>query len=201
MFKTKRLILDELSTRDALALFNIATRINESARNDENYQPYYAFQLNEGERLHDKIVNFILKTKKEQTESPRKTYRYAIRKDGTLIGSIAIDMKPTIENGQVILGDLGYFIDPLYGNQNYAHEACVAVLHQFFAQYEELDITAHPKNTYSIRLIEKLGGEKTEYIEKSNYSNEPRQKFIISRSNFIKKLYYRPMLTGGKEHV
>ena len=201
MLKTKRLILDEFSVHDALALFNIASRINENVKKDNNYHPYYAFQLAEGENLTDKIVDFIFKAKKEQKEMPRKTYRYAIRKDNILIGSVAVDMIATIENGQVILGDLGYFIDPLYGNQNYAHEACVAVLHQFFAKHEQLDITAHPNNLYSIKLIEKLGGEKTQYITASNYSGEPRQKFVVSRSNFIKKLYYHPLLTEGKEHV
>ena len=201
MMKTERLILDEFSGKDAFPLFQIAQRINQQANQDPNYHSYYAFQTQDIVELREKVANFIIKAKQEQKQTPRKTFRYALRKDGQLIGSVAIDMLPTIENGKVILGDLGYFIDPLHGRKNYTHEACIAVLHQFFAKYETLDVTAHPNNQYSIQLIKRLGGVATDYQTNSHYNQEPRQSFIISRSSFIDKLYNQKRLTEGKEYV
>ncbi len=187
MIETERLILDELTLNDAPALFDIASRINKQAEQNPQYFPYYAFQDAKGNELRHKVISFLHKAQKEKNEFPSNTRRYAIRKDGQLIGSVAIDMLPTFKNGKPFFGDLGYFIDPNFGNQNFGREACVAVLNEFFAHYNRLDVTAHPDNIYSIRLIEKLGAEKGDYCEKSAYNDEPRQTFFVSRQNFLKR--------------
>lgn len=196
--KTQRLILNDLLMKDFPRVLEIAKHINSFAKDHEGYYPYYAFQLQEQESLDKKAFDFLKNNKASRLENPRKTYRLAIRHKGILIGSVAVDMLPSKQNGNVIYGDLGYFLDPEFGDKGYALEATKALLVHFFAQFERLDITAHPNNDYSKRLIEKIGGKTTKFLSQTEYYGEPRQAFVVSRSSFVQKLFFQQK---GREHV
>lgn len=188
--KTPRLVLNDMKgPKDLLDVFNIAQRINEKAKTTEGYYPYYAFQADDEKELREKIIDYAFKVRTENKDPDPVTYRYAIRlPNNQLIGSVAADMKPTIHNGKTTYGDLGYFIDPLYGSKGYALEAVVAVLFLYFQKFERMDVTAHPENKYSTNLINKIGGKPIGFIEKSDYKSEPRKAFVVARGDFAAKM-------------
>ena len=192
---TSRLIVDEFRSSDYGRLQEIAFNINHHAdtHQSDGYCPFYTFQVEKGtpdreNLIRQKVADFLIKAERERHQDPRSTHRMAVRlPDGKLIGNATIDMLPIEENGKTIYGDLGYFIDPEYGEQGYATEAVRALSHHFFKHYEKMDITAHPNNKYSRRLIERIGGKAVGYKEASHYGNsEPRIVFEIHKKDFYR---------------
>ena len=191
--ETDRLIIDEFKNSDFETLQQIAFKINKNAdiHYADGYCPFYTFQVakdeeNRSSKIRQKVADFIIKAGKERNMEPRSTYRMAVRlKDGTLIGNATIDMLPIEEDGKTIYGDLGYFINPEYGSKGYAIEAVRGLTHHFFKKYEKLDVTTHPNNKFSRKLIEKIGGKEVGYKSASHYGNsEPRVIFEVSKQDF-----------------
>lgn len=190
-----RLIVDEFKTSDFARLKEIAFNINNNAdaHASEGYCPFYTFQVDKDtpdrdNAIRQKVSEFLIKAEREKNQEPRSTYRMAVRTlDDNLIGNATIDMLPIEEDGKHIYGDLGYFIDPKYGEHGYATEAVRALSHHFFKEYERLDITAHPANKFSRKLIERIGGQQVGYNEASHYGHgEPRAVFEVKRHDFYK---------------
>ena len=197
--ETERLIIDEFSPSDFAELQNIAMKINKNSDEhfSEGYCPFYTFQTakdeeNRIQKIRQKAADFIIKSAKERQEDPRSTYRMAVRlKDGTLIGNVTIDMLPIKEDGKTIYGDLGYFINPEFGSKGYATEAVRGLTHHFFKKYEKLDVTTHPNNKFSRKLIERIGGKEVGYKSVSHYGNsEPRVIFEVSKKDFYNTCAY-----------
>ena len=148
--KTDRLIIDEFKTSDFHRLQEIAFNINHNAdvKATEGYCPFYTFQVDRDTPQRDNVIrnkvsDFLIKAERERRQDPRSTYRMAVRlPNDKLIGNVTIDMLPIEENGKKIYGDLGYFIDPRYGEHGYATEAVRGLVHHFFKAYRKLDITA-----------------------------------------------------------
>lgn len=192
---TNRLIIDEFKTSDYARLQEIAFNINHNADEhaDDGYCPFYTFQVDKNTPDRDtvirqKVSEFLIKAERERKQDPRSTYRMAVRlPDGKLIGNTTVDMLPIEENGKKIYGDLGYFIDPQYGAHGYATEAVRGLVHHFFKKYQKLDITAHPANKFSRKLIERIGGVQVGYNEASHYGHgEPRAVFEVQRFDFYR---------------
>lgn len=200
---TSRLIIDEFSVSDLSRLREIAFNINRNAdeHSADGYCPFYTFQVdsqipNRDLVIRQKVSEFIIKASKEKEQKPRSTYRMAVRlPNRKLIGNVTIDMLPIKENGKLIYGDLGYFIDPQYGAKGYATEAVRSAVHHFFKKYDKLDITAHPNNKFSRNLIERIGGKQVGFKEASHYGHgEPRMIFEVHKSDFYKSCpFYRQM--------
>ncbi len=196
---TSRLIIDEFTPNDLDKLTEIAQNINTNAARfkESGYRPFYAFQTSEndlnGNAIKEKVSAFIAKAEQERSTLNRSTYRLAIRlRDKTLIGNVTIDMLPIEENGKIILGDLGYFINPAYGKQGLSLEAVRAVSSKFFSKYDTLDLTVHPDNIPSKRLISNIGGVKIGEKSQSSYGNaEPRDIYIVNKQDFKKTLQNR----------
>ena len=193
--KTNRLIIDEFKTSDYEALREIAFNINHNAdvHQADGYCPFYTFQVdkNEPDRnviIRQKVADFIIKAERERNQQPRSTYRMAVRLlDGQLIGNATVDMLPFQDNGKLVYGDLGYFIDPKFGGKGYATEAVRGLVHHFFKQNDKLDITAHPDNKFSRKLIERIGGREVGYNDASHYGHcEPRVVFEVSKKDFYR---------------
>ena len=54
-----------------------------------------------------------------------------------------------------------------------------------YKKYEKLDVTTHPNNKFSRKLIEKIGGKEVGYKSASHYGNsEPRVIFEVSKQDF-----------------
>ena len=200
---TSRLIIDEFKTSDYARLREIAFNINHNAdtHSAEGYCPFYTFQVDRDlpdrdMMIRQKVSDFLIKAERERKQEPRSTYRMAVRlTDGTLIGNATIDMLPIEENGNKIYGDLGYFIDPKYGEKGYATEAVRCLAHQFFKKYNKLDITAHPENKYSRKLIERIGGRAVGYKEASHYGHrEPRTIFEVHKKDFYQTCAFNQKL-------
>ena len=200
---TSRLIIDEFSASDFSRLREIAFNINHNAdeHSTEGYCPFYTFQVDPQTPDRDlvirqKVSEFLIKASNEKEQSPRSTYRMAVRlPDGKLIGNVTVDMLPINEGGKLIYGDLGYFIDPQYGTKGYATEAVRGLVHHFFKKYDKLDITAHPNNKFSRKLIERIGGKQVGFKEASHYGHgEPRMIFEVHKKDFYKSCaFYRQM--------
>ena len=202
---TSRLIIDEFKTSDYNRLLEIAFNINHHADTyqHDGYCPFYTFQVEKGtpdrgNLIRQKVANFLIKAERERKQDPRSTYRMAVRlPDGTLIGNVTVDMLPIEEDGKKIYGDLGYFIDPQYGEKGYATEAVRALSNHFFKHYEKMDITAHPNNKYSRKLIERIGGKEVGYKEASHYGNsEPRRIFEVGKNDFYQTSPFNEQLSG-----
>ena len=202
--ETSNLIIDEFNNSDYQRLRDIAININKKSDldKDNGYMPFYAFQVdkdvpNRELKISQKVADFIIKSSKEREEKPRNTYRLAIRHKGNndLIGNVTINMLPVEENGKLIYGDRGCFLDPEYSKNGYAIEAVRAVSHEFFKYYKEMDITAHPKNINSRHLIERSGGRQIGQKETSGYGHsEPRSVFKINKNDFYKSCpFYQNM--------
>lgn len=137
--KTDRLIIDEFKTSDFHRLQEIAFNINHNAdvKATEGYCPFYTFQVDRDTPQRDNVIrnkvsDFLIKAERERRQDPRSTYRMAVRlPNDKLIGNVTIDMLPIEENGKKIYGDLGYFIDPRYGEHGYATEAVRGLVHHF----------------------------------------------------------------------
>ncbi len=186
--KTANLVLDEITPKDIVALYQIATRMNKKASDDSTYFHYYVFQPTPKDTLTDKIKGYINRNEAAKKLEPRKSFRYAVRKEGILIGSVAISMEPGTKKGQPFYGDLGYFIDPLHSKNGLMTEAINAVLVRFFNKFDRLDVTAHPENKHSVNLIKKIGGICGDIEENTMYNGEPRQSFTVSKADYIKYL-------------
>ena len=202
---TSRLIIDEFKTSDYGRLQEIAFNINHHAdvHQSDGYCPFYTFQVEKGtpdrkNLIRQKVADFLIKAKREREQDPRSTYRMAVRLlDGTLIGNATIDVLPIEEDGKKIYGDLGYFIDPQYGEKGYATEAVRALSYHFFKHYEKMDITAHPNNKYSRKLIERIGGKAVGYKKASHYGNsEPRIVFEIHKKDFYQTSPFNKQMSG-----
>lgn len=188
-----RIVLDSFRASDCARLETIAFLMNERAKNEPNagVMPFYAFQLSATDQknpraLHEKVEDYLFKAAREKQAFPRSTYRLAIRNwGGVLLGGVCIDMMPVQDGNQTLYGDLGYFIDPMFSGNGFVTEACVSVLNSYFDYYPYADVTAHPKNKASCKIIEKMGGVRTG-IKISHYgSNEPRACYKIEKFNFM----------------
>ena len=201
--ETANLIIDDFKNSDYTRLREIALNINHKSDedNEKGYMPFYAFQVDKDTPDRDvlisqKVADFIIKSHKEKSEEPRNVYRMAIRlKDnGLLIGNVTINMLPVEENGKLIYGDRGCCLDPQYAKRGYANEAVRAVSHEFFKYYDHMDITAHPNNAYSSKLIQRSGGRKVG-SKTSNYGRgEPRDIYRIDRADFYKSCAFNQQM-------
>ncbi len=174
------------------SLKGIASRINEMARLKKGYFPFYAFQEHAGENktLGTKVSAFLKKAFSEREALPRATHRLAVCDAlGRLIGNVTVDMIPSIDsNGKATFGDLGYFIDPIYGGCGLMTKAVRHVLTRYFQTFDRLDVTVHPENMFSRRLILSLGGKEEGLLSRSSYAGEPRAVFVVTRSAFFETL-------------
>lgn len=192
---THRLLIDEFRTSDFARLKEIAFNINDNADHHaaEGYCPFYTFQVDKGtpERdvaIRQKVSEFLIKAERERQQEPRSTYRMAVRlADGRLVGNVTVDMLPFEEDGKKVYGDLGYFIDPDFGEHGYATEAVRGLVHHFFKKHHKLDVTTHPENKFSRKLIERIGGRQVGYREASHYGHgEPRAVFEVAKQDFYR---------------
>ncbi len=185
-------LIREFSLSDFNQLLHIAHAINVQAKNKEGFQPFYAFQLDPSTPHYDKLLQqkikaFLQTAQNEKLETPRKTYRLALCDDkGELIGNITIDNLPSHdESGNKIQGDIGYFINPHHGRKGLMSKALRSVLTIYFNNHEELDVTVHPMNLYSIKMLQRFNAKVVGLKTISTYQNEPRIVLKISKENFL----------------
>ena len=196
----------EFSSSDFEKLYKIADAINRQAKEKEGFQPFYAFQVNPskcdyGYLLDEKINNFLKKAEDEKKQTPRKTYRLALcDSEGQLVGNITIDDYPTKDkNGNLIQGDVGYFINPLDGRKGLMSKALACVLDVYFKTHDELDITVHPNNLYSIKMLQRFNAKVVGFKSMSSYQNEPRMVLKIFKSDFLASKMPRCVVSQKKQ--
>lgn len=200
--------LRELKQEDFGRLMEIAAAINQKAARDrkKGYFPFYAFQMDadvadQNHVLAHKVQSFLDKAKKERAVWPRSTYRLGVEnKAGCLIGNVTVDMLPIHQNGQIVYGDLGYFVEPSASGQGIMTKAVCFVLKHYFKSNERLDVTAHPDNLYSRRLIERIGGREVGFMGKSPYQSEPRAVFVVLKRDFEAALSHLEKTRKIKHH-
>ena len=192
LIRQPEFLIREFSSSDFEQLLHIAHAINVQAKNKEGFQPFYAFQADPAkqdyhELLQDKIKTFLKTAQDEKSKTPRKTYRLALCDNaGQLIGNITIDNLPSYDDkGNKIQGDIGYFINPQHGRKGLMSKALRSVLHIYFKNHDELDVTVHPMNLYSIKMLQRFNAKAIGIKSTSTYQNEPRIVFKISKENFL----------------
>ena len=154
MIETKRLYIRAIESKDAIDLFSYR-----SVKETNKYQGCIPETLEE-------TLAFIQKNPPE-INIPETWFQLGIveKKSGKLIGDIGLHFMDK-ENKQL---EIGCTIDKHYQNQKFAIEALEAIIQYFFIQSAKQKIVASidPRNTASIRLVERLGFRKEAYFEKS----------------------------------
>ena len=196
----------EFSSSDFKKLYQIADAINRQAKEKEGFQPFYAFQVDPTRKdyqylLDEKINHFLQKAEDEKNQSPRKTYRMALCDgNGNLVGNITIDDYPSQDkNGNLIHGDVGYFINPLDGRKGLMSKALACVLDVYFKTHDELDITVHPNNLYSIKMLQRFNAKVVGFKSTSAYQNEPRMVLKMFKIDFLSSKSPRFIATQKKQ--
>lgn len=94
---------------------------------------------------------------------------WGILKDAVLIGDISVS--PDIEDE---VGDIAWYIDPVYWKNGYGFEASQAVIDHLFNKvgYTRLNAQISTKNTASINLALKLGFKQTLIIPDSDFCDD-----------------------------
>ncbi len=207
MFTTQQeeFSIREFDVSDFSRLKEIAGAINRKVVQEKDYCPFYAFQvspeqLGYEQHLSKKVMTFLKKAEKERQQEPRSTYRMAVcDSKGILVGNVTIDVLPIHEDdGRIVHGDLGYFLDPAQGGRGLMRKVVSHVLKIWFKTHEQLDITAHPNNLFSRRLIEHFNGRQVGQLQQSGYQQEPRAVFVMSRNDFQQSLL-KPVKVGGRQ--
>lgn len=192
LIETPEFIIREFNSADFDKLFFIAQEINKQATEKEGFKPFYAFQVDVHRKdylniLAEKTKAFLKKANLERMQENRKTYRLALcDSKGELVGNITIDDIPSIdENGKKIQGDLGYFINPKDGRKGLMSKALFEVLSLYFKTHDELDVTLHPNNLYSIKMMQRFNAKVVSFKASSDYQNEPRIVLKILKRDFL----------------
>ena len=145
LIKTERLLLRPLIVEDAEALF--AYRSLPEVALFQSWQPVSV----------EAGLAFLRENESTRLHVPNTWYQVAIcLPDRRLIGDIGIH---TLDHDQL---ELGYTLSPSYQGLGYASEAVGAVLRAAFTRWSTHRVIASvdPKNTASIRLLERLGFRK-----------------------------------------
>jgi len=103
--------------------------------------------------------------------TPRTWYQLAVleKSSGELVGDIAIHFTDK-ENRQA---ELGYTLAPEHQGKGYATEAVVRVVEYLFKlKKHRIMATADPRNTPSIKLMERLGMRKEAHFKKSFWTGK-----------------------------
>ena len=196
----------EFQPSDFKRLVYIADAINRQAKSKEGFQPFYAFQVsleseNYQEKLEQKVHAFLSKAFTEQNAQPRSTYRLALcDKNGQLIGNVTVDDLPQYDQeGNKIQGDIGYFICPENGRNGLMSKALRRVLDIYFRTHDEMDLTIHPSNLYSIKMMQRFNAKVVGFKGESGYNGEPRMVLKLTKENFI--LSQQPIFVCSHQKV
>jgi len=158
-FITERLKLRPVSIDDKETVFRY--------RSDSDTNKYQGWIP---ENIKD-VEEFIGKTATEP-DLPGTWFQLVIieKRTDSIIGDIGIHFLNT-DNKQV---EIGYTLDRDYHGKGYAKEALIRVIDYLFNDLKKHRITASidPKNTASIKLVEKLGFRKEAHFIESLYLNE-----------------------------
>ena len=192
--KEKNFLIREFSEQDFNDLYVIADSINKQADQNKEFQPFYAFNVavkdkDYQEKLSQKTIDFINKAIKEKNAQPRSTYRLALcLPNNKLIGNVTLDMIPTQDkDGNLVYGDLGYFIDPNHGRNGLMSQALEKVLNKYFRYHNTMDLTIHPENIHSLRLMQRFHAQIIGLKIKSDYHGEPRLLLSLSKKDFLSR--------------
>ena len=195
--RTERLRLVPLNTKDVGRYIEIAKNMRKVKAENPDYFLYTRFDYSVAptdDDLKDAVMGLL--TSAQNSVFPEVTKRLNISlKNGRIIGYIGYLHNPK----EKISSDLGIFLDPKYEHKGYAMEAQKSLLADYFLNCDDqIYLTIYPKNRPSYRLNEKCGAVKIDHIEKSKYGQE-RDILIITRKNFIEKVFNKKFKTAQKE--
>ncbi len=145
--KTARLVLRAFEPDDA-ANFAAYRNHPEVAR----LQTWESYTLEQAQML-------IAQMQRLQQPTPNQWYQIAVTLEGKLIGDVAFKLQDR-------QAEIGFSFDPTFQGQGFAFEAVTAVLEFAFTHLKlhRLHATTDPRNTGSIRLLEKLGFRKEGHL-------------------------------------
>ncbi len=150
MFKpinTQRLILRAFAPEDTLTFATY-----------RNHPAVAKLQMWENYSLEN-ARNLITQMQELGQPTQHHWYQIAVTLEGQLIGDLAFKL----EDRQA---ELGYSFDPQFQGRGYATEAITALLEYAFSTLalHRIHATTDPRNTASIRLLEKLGFRKEGHL-------------------------------------
>ncbi len=141
VLQTERLTLQPLGTGDFAGFHRYAS--------DPENTRMMLFMPMEGEA---DSMRYLTEREAQWNAQPQMIYEFAVLQNGTLIGSVSLDLLPE-QNGE-----LGWILDRRYWGQGYVAEAAKALV-QLAGQLGIKRLIAHcdSENTASRRVMEKLG--------------------------------------------
>jgi RimJ/RimL family protein N-acetyltransferase len=174
----ERYSIREFEDRDVSTINKIAKRIEER----EGFQQFY---LLKEENPGEKVLELARLSRAQEVRPDAKLA--VVSPDNTVVGYLAIDLLPTYDgDGNIVFGDIGYFVDPLESGKGVMTTAVRTALDIGFQELglPYINVTVNPTNEPSVRLLERMGAAKvgTPYwVEK--YQAE-RQAYVIHPENF-----------------
>lgn len=155
---TERLIIREIGINDAKNIF-----IYRSDKEENKYQGWIPKNLND-------VYNFINNISKI-INIPNTWFQFGIltKNDNKFIGDIGIHFLDK-ENKQV---EIGCTLNKIYQEKGYATESLKEIINFLFSNLNKHRIigSIDPRNTNSIKLLERLGFRKEAHFKQSIFDN------------------------------
>lgn len=128
-------------------------------------QPVEIYQFQPwGPNTEKDTENFVKTAIVQQSDDPRNSYELSVtdKKTGEVIGAIGVRVRSEVTRS----GDLGYWIRKDRWGEGFATEATMGILHFGFENLglNRIWATADPRNTGSLRVLEKAGMKKEGHL-------------------------------------
>jgi len=153
---SERVLIRPIHSKDALEVFSYRSNFEVN-----KYQNWIPSTMEEVNRFIDKNPNAF--------NEPHTWFQLVIEKKDTqeVIGDIGVHF----EDPQILQCELGCTINEKYQHQGFASEALKAVINHLFHHLNKHRVKASidPRNTKSIRLMERLNFRKEAHFKESLY--------------------------------
>ena len=148
---TERLVLEPLTLEDAEALFAY-----------RSLPEVYRYQTWAPTGVSDARA-FIQELEPVEFDTPGTWFQLGIREreSGRLVGDLGVHF---LEDGRRV--EIGFTLDPAFQGRGLATEAVTALLDHLFGALgkDRVVASADPRNVASVRLLERIGMDREEYI-------------------------------------
>lgn len=155
---TPRLILREVGTQDVPGFFKL--------RSSAETMRFIPRPLATSEQ---DILDFLKVGEEYYAKGEMLNFAIAIKETNEFIGSIGFYRI----NWESERTEIGYILDPEHRGKGYVYEAMIEMIRYAFKEigFHSLEAIIDPRNTASVRVVERVGFVKEGHLKESSYWN------------------------------